>query len=194
MTTIDGIELDALLSEKVVERVQTTDHPVEKGVDPTDHVRILPLQLTLECVLTNTPIPEAARNARGEAAQGATTGYAQRTYEKIRALKAGRAIVVQTPARRYENMQVVEIARSRDSSLGTDTIQFTVQFKEIVIVSTETVALERVSAPTAISKKPTGLDKQAKQVTTAEDGSWLKGLTDGGKITTAGDGLIPRGF
>lgn len=193
-TRIEQIPIDALISEKVTESVTTTDHPVEEGVDPTDHVRILPIKLTLECVITNTPIPEADRQDRGDADLGETTGYAQRAYEDIRALKAGRIIVVETPARRYENMQLVELARTRDSSLGTDTIQFTAQFKEIIIVSTETVALERVTAPTSVPKKPTGTDKQSKQASTEKPslGSIAKNLFDEGDVTKAGDGFGAR--
>lgn len=162
MSKIDTIELDALLSEKFTKRVTTTEHPVEEGADPTDHVRIQPATLQLEAIITNTPIPDGDRAARGPAEQGAG-GYAARTYKQIEDLVMGKAIVVETGARRYTDMQITELARSRDSKLGTDAIQFTVQFKEIFFVSTEAVRLERVSAPTSVPKKPTKTTKQGKK-------------------------------
>lgn len=170
MSLIDTIPLDALLSEKFTERVQTTEHPVETGADPTDHARVQPGILQLEAIITNTPIPENDRNERGPAQQG-RGGYAERQYKALRALVMGKAITVETGAKKYLNMQITELARSRDSKVGTDSIQFTVQLKEIFFVNTSTVRLERVSAPTSVPKKPTGNTKQAKQVPTPEDDS-----------------------
>ncbi len=194
-SSIDTIDLDVLLSEKVDESVVTTEHPVETGTDPTDHVRVLPIRLTIEAQITNLPIDEGDRLSRGEAPRGATTGYAQRKYTDLLLLKKGRAITVTTPARTYPNMQVTQIARSRDSSLGTDTIQFTVQLKEIVFVNTEEVRLAQVLKPTANPQKPTAKVKQSKQVPTEKSySSVLKKVTDGGGLTTAGDGAPPRGF
>lgn len=179
MSLIDTIPLDALLSEKYVEPVITTEHPVEEGSDPTDHVRVLPGRLTLEAIITNTPIPENDRQQRGEATPG-RGGYAARQYKALQALKNGRAITVETGARTYKNMQIKELAQSRDSKTGTDSIQFVIQFQEIVFVSTELVRLERVTAPTSIPKKPTGKTDQGKQTPTPEenDASILKGLSD----------------
>ncbi len=168
---IDTIQLDALLSEKFTERVQTTEHPVETGADPTDHARVLPGVLQLEAVITNTPIPKGDRDERGPAQQG-RGGYAARTYKALQALVMGRAITVETPARTYSDMQITELARSRDSKVGTDSIQFTVQLKEIFFISTSSVPLERV---TAVPKKPTSHEKQAKKVVEeADDRSILK--------------------
>lgn len=165
---IGSIELDTLLSEKVSEPVQVTDHPIEEGANPSDHRRVLPVALTIEGVLTNTPLPEADRTARGAAERGATTGWAQRQYEALRALRLGELLTVQTPARKYQNMQITELARTRDSGLGTDTVQFTCQLKEVFVVKTDTVRLERVTKRTGIPKKPTNKEKQATQVASSE--------------------------
>lgn len=165
MSRIDTIELDALLSEKFTMRVVTTEHPVETGADPTDHVRRAPGLLQLEAIITNTPIPEADRLARGPAQQG-RGGYAERSYKQLEALVMGRAVVVETGAKTYRDMQITELARSRDSKTGSDSIQFSVQLKEIFFVSTQAVRLQRVSAPTSIPKKPTGKTNQAKQTAT----------------------------
>ncbi len=162
---IGDIEFDVLLSEKTSEQVQTTEHPVETGTDPTDHARILPIRLTLEGVLTNTPTVTADRDARGRAPIEANTGYAQRKYDELLKLKSGQALLIVTPARTYRNMQINEVSRTRDSKLGTDTIQFTVQLKEIVFVSTGTT---RLQPKTSVSNKVTGNKKQSKKAATSE--------------------------
>lgn len=160
MSKIDTIDLDVLLSEKWNNRVVTTEHPVEEGAEPTDHARRVPGVLTLEAIISNSPIPYDA--TRGPLQDG-RLGYATRTYKQLEALVMGKAISVETPARSYKNMQITDLARNRDSKLGTDAIQFTCALKEIFFVSTENVRLEQVTKPTSIPKKPTGDVKQSKQ-------------------------------
>lgn len=179
MSTIDTIQLDALLSEKYVEPVITTQHPVEEGADPTDHARVLPGRLTLEAIITNTPIPEIDRTERGPAPQG-RAGYAARQYRALQDLKNGRAVTVETATRTYKDMQITELAQSIDSKLGIDAVQFTVQLQKVIFVNTELVRLERVTAPTSIPKKPTNKTDQGKQgpIEEKDDGSQLKELFD----------------
>lgn len=186
---IDKVNLDALISERYVEATMTTDHPVEEGADPTDHIRVAPGRLTIEAMITNTPTVENDRNVRGQPSYG-TIGFAGQQYEALRALRMGKTITVQTPARKYENMQMTEIARSRDSKLGVDSIVFTAQFKEIVFVSTQTVALERVTAPTANPKKPTAKEQQAKKPTT-EDTRSVWATTDDNTLQLTTPTTIP---
>lgn len=162
MSSIDHIVLDVLLSEKFTERTTTTEHPVEEGADPTDHVRTQPSTLQLEAIITNTPTNLDEQNTRGVVSSG-DTGYAGRQYKELQALKFGRAVVVETGARTYKNMQLTELAQSRDSKTGTQSIQFTAQFKEIIIVSTEQVRLTQTKKKTSIPKTPTGKVDQSRK-------------------------------
>ncbi len=188
-TTIGSIALDVLLKEQVTESVQTTEHPVETGTDPTDHVRVMPIRLVLEGLFTNTPIPNADR--RGERAEAPRTttrlGYAQTKYGELLKLKSGSAQTITTPSRKYLNMQMTDISRLRDASLGTDTVQFSAQFKEIVFVNTDKVQLERKQAAPANPKKAAKKAKLEKQ-TPESSGSILKGITDFTSLTSRGSG------
>lgn len=174
MSLIDTIALDVVLSEKFTERVTTTEHPVETGTDPTDHVRKMPGTLMIEAMFTNTPIPYDPD--RGPAQEG-RGGYAARQYAALRALVLGKALTVETGARTYKNMQITELAQSRDSKTGTDSIQFTCQLKEIIFVNTASVQLERLPAVTSIKKKPTTKEEQAKQNPNKKDQSALDHLS-----------------
>lgn len=50
------IDFDLVVSENHTNSSQVTDHPVEKGVNVADHVRPEPVTLSLEVVMTNTPL------------------------------------------------------------------------------------------------------------------------------------------
>lgn len=51
-----AIEFDATTAENVVLTAQVSEHPVEEGINISDHVRQNPTRLSMECVITNTPI------------------------------------------------------------------------------------------------------------------------------------------
>lgn len=59
--TFDVIENE--LHESIAE---TTDHPVEQGVNPSDHVRVLPDRFTMVGYITKTPIIANPFTQRGE--------------------------------------------------------------------------------------------------------------------------------
>ena len=52
---IKEIEIDSTLSENHKYQTETTEHEVEDGLDITDNVRRLPIELTISGVITNTP-------------------------------------------------------------------------------------------------------------------------------------------
>jgi hypothetical protein len=52
---IEGIWLDAVISELHSMQSDVTEHPVEEGVDVSDHIRPKPNEIRLECKVTNTP-------------------------------------------------------------------------------------------------------------------------------------------
>lgn len=57
---------DLVVSETHESTVTVTKHPVEKGADVTDHVRIEPKTLSLEVFVTNTPITRDTIQGRGD--------------------------------------------------------------------------------------------------------------------------------
>lgn len=55
-TTFGELTLDATISETTDITAEATEHPVEEGVNVTDHVRPGLLRIQLDCIVTNTPI------------------------------------------------------------------------------------------------------------------------------------------
>lgn len=53
--TVGELEIDATISELTDITAEATEHPVEEGVNITDHVRPALLRVQLECIISNTP-------------------------------------------------------------------------------------------------------------------------------------------
>lgn len=69
-TFIEGFEIDAVLSEERTTECEITDHPVEKGVSITDHARVKPKVISLDVVVSDTPVGGLAER-RGIVVDGA---------------------------------------------------------------------------------------------------------------------------
>ena len=63
MIVIDGFPMDLALSEEHRFPGEVTSYPVEQGADISDHIRTLPEEITLECIVSDTPIGEVATDA-----------------------------------------------------------------------------------------------------------------------------------
>jgi Dit-like tail protein len=83
--------IDATVSDTHTTTATPTEHPVEKGVAITDHVRPGPLKLSLECVITNTPLDIAPSN-KDSFTDGVTRSQGSQ------ALQVGSALLMQVPA------------------------------------------------------------------------------------------------
>lgn len=53
--TLGELEIDATITEITDISAEVTEHPVEEGVNVTDHVRPGLLRVQLECIVSNTP-------------------------------------------------------------------------------------------------------------------------------------------
>ena len=57
-TTIGAITVQATISEDYDDGIETTDQPVEKGADITDHAYVRPTRLTLRCGWSNSGLQQ----------------------------------------------------------------------------------------------------------------------------------------
>jgi hypothetical protein len=140
---------DAVVTETHSRSAQVTSHPVEQGADVADHVYIEPLHLTLECVVTNTPLATPAtqnRNSRGEVstvngkvslpfgagtytkAVGAALQFSQDmlrprdVYEALRkAFNEKSAFSVDTALEIYHSMVITALSVPREAGSGAMT-------------------------------------------------------------------------
>jgi hypothetical protein len=165
---IDSVTLDASVSETHAAEVEVTDHPVEKGANISDHARPKARTLTIEGIVTNTPLapdqaPESTTptnirangrtvyDSRAPAYDGTRAG---RAYRDLLALTEGKLITVVTGIESLENMQVTSISVPRDSKTG-QALHFTIQLKQVVQVSNATAKLveKKVKPKNDLGKK-----------------------------------------
>jgi hypothetical protein len=130
----EKLTIDAVISQGDDVAVTITDHPIENGADVTDHIRDEPDKITIEGIVSRTPIELAPKliemdPSRHEAA-----------WEMIYAWAKKHILVkVVTSARTYENMAIESASRVRSRDVG-EALQFAMKLKQIIMVSSSEVA------------------------------------------------------
>lgn len=167
--SIDGFLVDAIISENHELDNEVTEYPVESGADITDNVRPKPLVVTMECLISNTPIGTmaAARQKSGQIGEvitstGAGSDVTDHTptddcYQHLKQIRDKREPVkIVTTLETYDNMVLRSLSIPRETGRG-DELRFTAEFQQVQIVSN--TRSTRVAIPTAkgsrtVSSKP----------------------------------------
>jgi hypothetical protein len=188
LATIDTITVDASISEQHNSEVEVTDHQVEQGATISDHARVRPVTLALECIVSNTPITaqQAQRIVESDGFSFTATspiqgyrGHAEQTFNKLEALRDEcRLITVVTALKTYTNMILTSLSVPRNASTG-EALRFSATFKSVTLVKNQTTT-EKITKTTQ-GKKKKSLGKQptetAPNSTKLEQTLLLKGTT-----------------
>jgi hypothetical protein len=177
------ITIDAAATETHGGKVNITDHPVEKGAPPTDHVRPLPRTLKVDGVIVDWPLASAGAKtdiALGKDPMGAGDGRAAYLVELLHRLRDSATIfTVDTGVRSYSSMLIEEISVPRDKSTASG-LRVQLQLKEVRFVDSQEVPLQKPK--TDAGKKKTNAGKKNPESATAAEESWLvqglKGLAN----------------
>lgn len=147
--------MDLAVSEDFSFPGEATKFPVEKGVDFTDHIRELPDEITLECIVSDTPIGEVATDSTRQPVTGpdGTTSTALPSAEalqRMRELKAlGQPVRIETTLGVFTSMAFIDlnVPVNKDKSPGRSVAQpgattvqpgalfFTAKFRKLVLVT-----------------------------------------------------------
>jgi hypothetical protein len=166
---IATIVLDASVSELHEGSVAITDHPVETGVDVSDHIRPQPKPLRIEGFLSDVPLTAAGvgRFSAGSHSRApATPGRAAVLLTDLEAVRdAGTLVTVLTGLRRYADYAIVSISTTRDKTLA-GALRFTMQLREVLMVDVEVVELPKIAAAKApvVEGRKTGTTATQKEV------------------------------
>jgi hypothetical protein len=142
---IDTLELDASISENHEMEAEVTEHPVESGSQVSDNVRRKPLRVTINGIVSNTPIVSgivrAAQQIQGLYDGNSDTDAARAetaftTLENI--FNNQKLISIYTKLKQYDSMVIKSLTIPRDKSTG-DALRFTAVCWEIRIVQAQTV-------------------------------------------------------
>jgi hypothetical protein len=160
MVTIDGYVLDVAVSEEHAFDSEVTSHPVEQGADISDHVLARPINVSIEGVVSDTPIGAAA-TARGD-----TTLPSSDAFARLIAIRNAREpVIIETSLQVFRNMVLQSLQVPRSSSTG-DALRFRATFVQVQLVVNERTVVE-VAVPVAAKKKNLG-NKAAPAVDAAD--------------------------
>lgn len=181
---------DAIVTETHSRSAQVTAHPVEQGADVADHVYVDPLRLTLEALVTNTPLRTPTtqnRNSSGEVRAlddvqantlqfDASMDRPKDVYEDLRDAFANKsAITVDTALERYQDMVIIGLSVPREAGSGLDTqsgtrvdkLTFSIEMQQIRVVGSRTGEVRQPKAGAPKKKKQKGT-KEKKEATELE--------------------------
>lgn len=109
--SIDGFPIDVSTGETHEHDGEATEYPREEGTDAIDHVRIKPARLSLDCVVSDTPLGDLAQDSTR---LGGTPSLV--AYSKLLLLRAtSKAVTVVTSLSTFKNMVITNLSVPRES-------------------------------------------------------------------------------
>lgn len=144
LVMIDDFLIDVVLSEDHTFESDVTEYPVESGSNITDNVRPRPIVVTMECLVSNTPIGFlASRHPNGE--QGGGGEPADDCYELLQKIRDKREpVIIRTSLRTFDNMVLKSLSIPRAKDRG-DALKFTASFQQIQVVTNKRT--RRIAVP-----------------------------------------------
>jgi len=130
-----GVSLDCAESADDDISLTVTDHPVESGSNVADHVRDEPDRLTINGIVSRTPIKDpisllAESSIRHELA-----------WQNLQLIaKAHCLCIVETPSATYGNFLIESLSRQRTAQIG-EAMKVTIKLKHITMVTATEASL-----------------------------------------------------
>jgi hypothetical protein len=176
---IGSLVLDASVTENHQAEVEVTEHPVEAGANIADHTRAKPETLTIEGIVSNTPLNRTQTRrlveSMGVVIESSSVedsvfgqpGHAEAAYATLRGLKdAGQLLTVVTGLRVYEDMVMTSLVIPRDARTG-EALRFTASFKQVRLVKNKTTTQVVAKEPKAKGKVKTGKQPTPEEIEAA---------------------------
>ena len=136
-TKINGLFLDASVSESHSVEVEYPEHPVEFGASINDHRIVRPEKLTIVGVISDFNL----KKPKTSYVEGGGLTRSQSAWETLKKLQTdGDLFDVTTLLTQYRNMQIVSLTSTQDKNTSTS-LHFTMMLQEIIVTETETTRL-----------------------------------------------------
>ncbi len=132
-TLIDSVVFDAVVNEAHSGEVQVTDNPVERGADVTDNIRPKPEQITLDVIVSNSPL---RKTLDGNPDNPKRASEAFRVLRDLR--DNGVLVSVVTGLRSYDSMVIQKIDVGRNVKTG-QVLSAKIALRQIIIADTKAV-------------------------------------------------------
>ncbi len=139
------VRMDASIEEVHRKSNVVTEHPVEDGANIVDHIRRLPDEITIDGVVTQTPVVIGATLFAENPIefQNRTTERVGRAYDELeRIMNEGELIDVITTFKEYSNMALLDLSVVRNARNG-NVMRATMRLREV-----RTAVSEQLTVPT----------------------------------------------
>lgn len=142
-TQIDTIQIDAATAITHDLSSTITDHPVEDGANISDHSRPDPERVSLDCIVSATPLGGASSRVVDQnhirltvTSNDQDPKRPREAYDRLLKLRTdGTLITVVTPLRQYNNMAIESISIPESAQFNAATaLRFSIKLKRIRIV------------------------------------------------------------
>lgn len=185
---MQALEVDAVLNEAPTWSKDVTQYEVEDGKPVSDGVRKRPITLTLECMVSNSPIRSLIDTA--VALADGLLGGGQRNQEIYNLLwdlyQYDDEITVYTRYKTYTNMVITSISPARRPEDG-DALIFTMELQEVRKASSATTEV-----PAGMGVKPdTGKSSATDKATAQRAGVTKNAGANTGAVAAADDEKAP---
>lgn len=177
-----SIDFDVLIDESHEWTSDVTTNEVEEGSDIADHIRNQPDRVSFTGQISNANLYPEVTSASSESATGQVDSAGgndriQTTFDLLRKLHETRQVVtVYTKHRTYTDMALTSCNIPRNASIG-DSLQFTLQFTKIRIVSTQTVLVPPGISAKRSAKEGGANSATSKKAATQKDASKVQNKT-----------------
>lgn len=125
------LAVDASLREEHLSELEMAENPIQFGADITDHAFLLPLQLTMEAGVSNSPV------GNFDLISGTDQTRASSAYDQLKRYQEDvKLLTIQTGLKLYENMLLVSLTTAQDVDTERVLI-FTAVFREAILINTQ---------------------------------------------------------
>lgn len=147
-TKINNIDIDVLTSEAPTFQNTITQNPTEAGAYVSDNIINNPIQLTLNCIITDFSRIAGRQTDAAEGRRSSTVFFDLKQLRKDKQIFS-----IQTGLDLYENMAIASFRPVRNAS-NTNALEFSIDFQEVLKVKSQTVILprEKIKATPASAK------------------------------------------
>lgn len=159
---IDGFLIDASVSEGHDYPSEVTKFPVEKGIGVTDNIRPEPIVVTLECIVSDSPLGRIALSREADSSLVAEAGFdadppSTRAYNHLLRIRARREpVLIQTSLRDFPSMALSGLSIPRKSGEG-DALHFNTTFTQIEVVELARRTVQAAQAHKSLGNRSPGV-------------------------------------
>lgn len=132
---IDGFVMDLAVTEGHRFPAQATSFPVEQGAEFGDHIRELPDEITLESIVSDTPIGEIATDPTRRLNGDQVSLPSEAAYAKLLEIRrAARPVAIVTSRGTFESMALIDLDVPNDNGKSGG-LFFTAKFQRFRVIT-----------------------------------------------------------